>query len=233
MISEYKVFINKKEYKVSYLIYLCHMTGRFNKFETLDIYIDFYRTFRFKDRPEFNLYLLAILNDIEEFKDKRIVFKNLEHSNLKNFSNLITKHGLSFVFFLINYFSYTINKKERISYRNNLRINEILNNICNYNFLNSKQYKLLEPHLKFYKNLANCNTTNYLNVEEINLVLTNLDTDLTVDLIKEDLFNNGLVLPYKEGYIWSSDYLLKSIRVMDITLINILCLNFLLSKLKI
>lgn len=208
------------------------MTGHFNKFETLDTYIDFYRDFRFKDKVEFNQYIFSIINDLAELKNKGIVRKDLYDSNIRNFTYLIINHGLSYAYILINYFSFCIDKGFIIKYKNDVTVNEILNKICNYNCLNDKNYSLLSPHLKFYKELSNLNNTDYLTEEEINSTLLEFKSDLTVNLIKDSLFNNGLVLPYKDNYMWSNKHLLKSIRVMDLTLINILCLNLLLSKLK-
>lgn len=226
----YEIYINKRLYKVNYLVYLCHMTNHFKRFESLDTYVDFYINFRFNNQEEVLKFVLSVYNEDARTKNKLNVLC-IRYGSL--FSNIL-KHGLLYAYILIkNYYFYLgISRINAVSLYPPSQ-NKIINTFINYDIdTYSDEYKKISPHLKLYKALS-FYTSNIITEDMIlsTLKMLNLNCE-NVAIIHNDLFNHGVILPYKNYYVWSNPQLKHQLINMDMQMVNNFCMNLLLSKLN-
>jgi hypothetical protein len=228
--NTHTIYINKKPYKVSYLIYLCHLTGEFTKFESLDTYNIFFNEFRFSHQKYVINYLFNLDSAVSV---NSVPISDLSHSTFLQFRSLIFKGGLFYAYLLTSYFRYLLNKENKdLKTPRKFLIEEIINTSLNYiYFVSEDSYKLLFPYLKFYKILSTFTKDKYISKNCIYNALTYLDIKLNIEDINQGLLNHGIILPYKNEYIWSSNLLLSQLKNMDHNIVNLYCLDLKCKKL--
>jgi len=110
-------------------------------------------------------------------------------------------------------------RTEYVRYKCKIYVEDLIDAGINYSKLEdlSEAYLSLYPLTKFYKRLTlDYDETRYftpfyekefVTVDNIREALSEMNTDVTYEDIKEDLDLHSVICPYKDYYIWGSKYL--------------------------
>lgn len=205
MIEEklYSIFINKKEYKVSYLIFICHCAEQLKTLQTLDEYALIGSKVSFNKTSD----ILNYLNTLHSFNNGSVKFSSKAIKVLKEptFKSSIIFLALFYREFKSILESFEI-KKQSILFSDIKLKYKILNKVINYpSITTSDSYNKLQPWLNFYWKLSIVNKDNLITIDSINKVIKKIDPFISFKDIEKDLNNHLVIIQYKDYYIWSSD----------------------------
>jgi len=208
--KDFTIFINKREIKVPYRIYLCHCTTELKTLMPNDEYSLYLR--------DYNLHYTKLVDYIATYVsfNNRETKKSIVYDSIMRSKLFTPLHSLLLASWYGEYF-----RTQYVRYKGKIYLDDIVDAGVNYSKLEtlSKAYLSLYPLTKFYKRLTlDYDETRYftpfyekefVTVDNIRETLSEMDTKVTYEDIKEDLDLHSILCPYKDYYIWGSKPLWK------------------------
>ena len=208
--TDYTIFIRKREYKVPLYVYLAHSTGQFKYIQPYDIYSLFVRDYIIPHSDLIN-YLKTIVTN--KYNKPLVLKKNL--SIREPIFNV--KYSIILGGWLMNML---YEAKGRLYFPKNITLSDVINKHINFNYdTNDKNYSTLIPHINFYRKLAigldlNCKDhpvyiRHNIYKSDIEEVLKEMNSPFQYIDIKGGIEKHNILLNYKDHYIWGSNQVLK------------------------
>lgn len=195
----YEVYINKKAYKVSRKVFICHCTRKIRTLQPESFYNNFILNYRIKDFNEAEEFMKMYLDSAFGSYKFRMIRPLVGISfdsvlSMANLADAIKKHTSVYLY------------KTDTTYF----LNQLINTRYNYPELEfSPEYNLLTPWISFYHSLIykieddlpKKRTVIY--PKDINTVIKDLGFDFTYTEIREDILKHMALLEQDGKLYWA------------------------------
>lgn len=208
---EYKIYVNKREYKVPFKVYLCHMTNELKKVQPISFYDDFILNYEVKDRDFVRDYY------------QMYVDKSLKKTQADTVFSLC-KGSLVALAYFCEYSLQTGRYSLIPGFGIDAFTSMILGSFVNYFNYSDKKFLSIPP-LNIYHSLTYAIEDDLpcirkiITREDIENTLKLLNVDFEFDYIEEEILKQCFILKKEDHYVWSNLAWVKWLYNIDITVI--------------
>lgn len=212
--DKYDIYINKRKFTVPYYVMLCHATGKFKTLQHKDVYSKFLNNYII-NREDF----IDVCNTIFSYYEMDFYMRKMW---AKKEPCVSARRSLIFLGWMLDF---------QVNYRECLTITDVINKHMSYSSLTfSREFNSIKHLNILYKHLAS-NPKN--GKDRIKIYPKHIDyslqclgyCDVKANNILDDLHHHGVLVKYKDYFIWGSTVIQQWLLDTNITTLNMYNLN--------